>query len=339
MLSWLAMPILGHSISDTPHSSLTASACEGLGKDFLTLEAVPRHHIVRLLGIARDLKSAGRQGRVSHWLSGLTLGLIFEKPSTRTRVSFEAGMNQLGGQAVFLASDKIQLSRGESLADTALVLSRYLDGLVVRTFEQSTLEAWAHHATIPVINGLTDLCHPCQALADLLTILEKKGSLKGVKLAYLGDGNNIAHSLIEAGAKVGMHVTIGCPSQYKPDPTIVDNSRKEASQTGATIDITADATDAVRHADVLYTDVWTSMGQDEEHAQRLVAFAPYQLNETLLALAKPDAMVLHCLPAHRGEEITAGVLDGLQSAVLDQAENRLHVQKAILTEWLGRPWS
>ena len=174
MLSWLAMPILGHSISDTPHSSLTASACEGLGKDFLTLEAVPRHHIVRLLGIARDLKSAGRQGRVSHWLSGLTLGLIFEKPSTRTRVSFEAGMNQLGGQAVFLASDKIQLSRGESLADTALVLSRYLDGLVVRTFEQSTLEAWAHHATIPVINGLTPsslTASACEGLGkDFLTL-------------------------------------------------------------------------------------------------------------------------------------------------------------------------
>lgn len=333
------MTILGHSIPDTIHSSSADSSATGLGKDLLTLETVPREHVFRLLQIARDLKTAPRPGRASQWLSGLTLGLIFEKPSTRTRVSFEAGMNQLGGQALFLSSEKIQLSRGESLADTALVLSRYLDGLVVRTFEQSTLEEWARHATIPVINGLTDLSHPCQALADLMTILEKKGSLKGVKLAYLGDGNNIANSLIEAGAKVGMHVAIGCPPNYVPDRLIVQKSQKEAEHTGATIEILPDPAEAARNADALYTDVWTSMGQEEEQAQRLTALASYQLNETLLALAKPDAMVLHCLPAHRGEEITAGVLDGPQSAVLDQAENRLHVQKAILTEWLGRPWS
>jgi ornithine carbamoyltransferase len=333
------MTILGQSIPETHLTSPSDSSSGGLGKDLLTLETVPRHHVLRLLQIARELKAAPRPGRASQLLSGLTLGLIFEKPSTRTRVSFEAGMNQLGGQALFLSSDNIQLSRGESLADTALVLSRYLDGLVVRTFEQSTLEEWARHATIPVINGLTDLSHPCQALADILTILEKKGSLTGLKLAYLGDGNNIANSLIEAGAKVGMHVAIGCPPNYGPDPTIVEKSREEAAQTGATIEITADPVEAARNADVLYTDVWTSMGQEEEQAQRLTALAPYQLNESLMAVAKPDAMVLHCLPAHRGEEITASVLDGPQSAVLDQAENRLHVQKAILTEWLGRPWS
>ena len=333
------MTILGHSISKNPPDSTTQHRRGDLGKDLLTLETVPREHVFRLLQIARDLKAAPRPGRASQLLQGLTLGLIFDKPSTRTRVSFEAGMNQLGGQALFLSSEKIQLSRGESLADTALVLSRYLDGLVVRTFEQATLEEWARHATIPVINGLTDLTHPCQALADLLTVLEKKGPLKGVKLAYLGDGNNIANSLIEAGAKVGMHVAIGCPPHYMPDASIVEKSREEAAQTGATIEITPDPAEAARNADALYTDVWTSMGQEEEQAQRLAALRSYQLNESILSLAKPDAIVLHCLPAHRGEEITAGVIDGPQSAVLDQAENRLHVQKAILTEWLGRPWS
>jgi ornithine carbamoyltransferase len=333
------MTILGHSIPKTHHASSSNSPSKGVGKDLLTFEAIPRADVLRLLQIARELKAAPRPGRTSQWLQGLTLGLIFEKPSTRTRVSFEAGMNQLGGQALFLSSENIQLCRGESLADTALVLSRYLDGLVIRTFKQSTLEEWARHATIPVINGLTDFCHPCQALADLMTILEKKGSFQGLKLAYLGDGNNIANSLIEAGAKVGMHIAVGCPPNYAPDPLIVEKSREEARETGAIIDITSDPAEAARHADVLYTDVWTSMGQEEEQAQRLKALAPYQLNETLLALAKPEAMVLHCLPAHRGEEITEGVIDGQQSAVLDQAENRLHVQKAILTEWLGRPWS
>ena len=333
------MTILGHSIPKTHQASSSNPSAKGLGKDLLTFESIPRPDVLRLLQVARELKTAPRPGRASQWLQGLTLGLIFEKPSTRTRVSFEAGMNQLGGQALFLSSENIQLSRGESLADTALVLSRYLDGLVIRTFSQSTLEEWARHATIPVINGLTDLCHPCQALADLMTILEKKGSFQGLKLAYLGDGNNIANSLIEAGAKVGMNVAIGCPPNYAPDPLIVEKSREEARETGATIDITADPAEAARHADVLYTDVWTSMGQEEEQAQRLTALAPYQLNEGMLGLAKPEAMVLHCLPAHRGEEITEGVIDGQQSAVLDQAENRLHVQKAILTEWLGRPWS
>ncbi|RMH03623.1 MAG: ornithine carbamoyltransferase [Nitrospirae bacterium] len=309
------------------------------GKDLLTVAAIPRAQIFRLLQIARDLKAAPRHGRASQLLAGLTLGLLFEKPSTRTRVSFEAGMNQLGGQALFLSSDNIQLSRGESLADTAKVLSRYLDGLVVRTYQQAILEEWAHHASIPVINGLTDLCHPCQALADLLTISEKKGRLEGIKLAYIGDGNNIANSLIEASAKVGMHITVGCPPGYEPDRAIIQAAGEEAQYTGSIIEITHDPQEAASNADVLYTDVWTSMGQEHEHAHRVAAFSPYQVNESLLARACRDAIVMHCLPAHRGEEITAAVLDGPQSVVLDQAENRLHMQKAILTEWLGRPWA
>jgi len=333
------MTILGQTTSEKSDPS-SSNPCKGeLGKDLLTLETIPRQHIFRLLKIAKELKADPRSGRSSQLLKGLTLGLIFEKPSTRTRVSFEAGMNQLGGQALFLSSEKIQLSRGESLADTAMVLSRYLDGLVIRTFEQSTLEEWARPATIPVINGLTDLSHPCQALADLMTILEKKGSLRGMKLAYLGDGNNIANSLIEAGAKVGMHIAIGCPPDYMPNAEIVKKSREEANETGAIIEITSDPTKAARNADALYTDVWTSMGQEKEQVQRLHTLSTYQLNESIVAVAKPDTIVLHCLPAHRGEEITEAVIDGPQSAVLEQAENRLHVQKAILTEWIGRPCS
>ena len=277
------------------------------------------------------------RGPSSQLLVGMTLGLLFEKPSTRTRVSFEAGMNQLGGQSLFLDSEKIQLSRGESLADTAQVLSRYLDGLIVRTFEQAALEEWARHATIPVINGLTDLCHPCQALADLMTILEKKGYLKGLKIAYIGDGNNVANSLLEASAKVGMHIAIGCPRGFEPDPHIVAQSQAEANQTEGSAVITHDPLEAVDAADVVYTDVWTSMGQEQEHSHRLEALAEYQVNDQLMSKANPSAIVLHCLPAHRGEEITASVLDGPQSVVLDQAENRLHMQKAILVEWIGRP--
>ena len=337
------MTLLGRSIPEpgVREDSPATPAC-GL-KDLLAVAAVPRSQIFRLLRIARELKAAPRSGPAAQWLSGLTLGLLFEKPSTRTRVSFETGMHQLGGQATFLPPETIQLSRGESLGDTALVLSRYLDGLVIRTFEQAKLEEWARYATVPVINGLTDLCHPCQILADLFTILEVNGSFdeasfEGLKLAYVGDGNNVANSLIEAGAKVGMHVAIGCPPEYQPDPGIVERSREEAPQTGATIDVVHDPAIAAEHADVLYTDVWTSMGQEHEQTERVKILAPYQLNERLLGLAKPSAIVLHCLPAHRGEEITAEVLDGPQSVVLRQAENRLHVQKAILMEWLGRPW-
>ena len=329
------MPSLGiSSINRQPTSSVSRSVARSK-KDLLTVASLSTRQLTRLLQKAHALKKKQQSGRPNRPLIGKTLGLIFEKPSTRTRVSFEAGMNQLGGQALFLAAEKIQLSRGESLADTAQVLSRYLDGLVIRTFDQTTLEAWAEHATIPVINGLTDLCHPCQALADLLTISEKKGRLKGIKLAYIGDGNNIANSLIEAAAKTGMHITVGCPSGYEPNPKIVNWAQEASSETGSRIEVTQDPMVAAKEADVLYTDVWISMGQEREQKRRLKALSPYQLNERLLQIAKSGAVVMHCLPAHRGEEISESVLDGAQSVILDQAENRLHMQKAILIDWLG----
>jgi len=256
-----------------------------LPKDLLTLAHLSTARIGQLIRHARSLKSKHQMRQRDRPLVGKTLGLIFEKPSTRTRISFEAGMNQLGGQALFLASEKIQLSRGESLADTAKVLSRYLDGLVVRTFDQTILEEWARHATIPVINGLTDFCHPCQVLADLLTITEKKGRLKGMKLAYVGDGNNIANSLIEAAAKTGMYVSIGCPLGYEPDQKVVQGSQQEAKKHDATIEITQDPLRAAKDADILYTDVWISMGQEKEQARRLKALTPYQLNRRLVKAA------------------------------------------------------
>jgi ornithine carbamoyltransferase len=333
------MPSLGiSSINRQPAPSVSRSVAKS-HKDLLTVASLSTRQLTRLLQKAHALKKKQHSGRPPRPLIGKTLGLIFEKPSTRTRVSFEAGMNQLGGQALFLASEKIQLSRGESLADTAQVLSRYLDGLVIRTFDQTTLEAWAEHATIPVINGLTDLCHPCQALADLLTITEKKGRLKGIKLAYIGDGNNIANSLIEAAAKTGMHITVGCPSGYEPDQKIVNWAQEASRKTGSRIEVTQDPMVAAKEADVLYTDVWISMGQEREQKRRLKALTPYQLNERLLQIAKSGAVVMHCLPAHRGEEISESVLDGAQSIILDQAENRLHMQKAILIDWLGGPTS
>ncbi len=317
------------SLTRSPKSS-------ALPKDLLTVADIPRKAIHHLLTLARQMKEGRKHGAKPFPLKGKTLGLIFEKPSTRTRVSFEAGMNQLGGQALFLASEKIQLSRGESLADTAKVLTRYLDGLVVRTFDQALLEEWARHTSIPVINGLTDHCHPCQALADLLTIVEKKGRAKGLKLAYIGDGNNITHSLLEVGAKVGMDVAVGCPKGYEPDPDIVAAAKEDALTTGARIEITHDPKRAAQDADVIYTDVWTSMGQEHQQQSRMAALAPYQVNGQLMQQAKADALIMHCLPAHRGEEITEDMLDGPQSVVLDQAENRLHMQKAILLGWLGR---
>lgn len=330
------MPSTRPAKSRARSTSRSQKKTQPLPKDLLTLADIPREKVAALIKLAKKLKDTHKKGKPTFPLKGKTLGLIFEKPSTRTRVSFEAGMNQLGGQALFLASEKIQLSRGESLADTAKVLSRYVDGLVVRTFDQSALEEWALHTSIPVINGLTDHCHPCQALADLLTIVEKKGRAKGLKLAYIGDGNNITHSLLEVGAKVGMHVSVGCPPGYEPDSTIVKQAKAEGTHTGAKIEITHDPMLAAKGADAVYTDVWISMGQEDEHQPRMAAFAPYQVNSLLMKQAKTGAVVLHCLPAHRGEEITAEVLDGPQSVVLDQAENRLHIQKAILLEWLGK---
>jgi ornithine carbamoyltransferase len=307
----------------------------GFGKDLLNLEQIPAKAIQRLLDLAVALKRKQQRGEVYRPLVGKTLGLLFEKHSTRTRVSFEAGMNQLGGIAVDLPLAEIQLSRGESVADTARVLSRYLDGLMVRTFNHATVEEWAREATIPVINGLTDLSHPCQALSDLLTILEKKGQLTGTKLAYVGDGNNVANSLIEAAAKTGMTIAVACPPGYQPDQHVLDAARHAAPATGGSIELVVDPFVAVKEADVVYTDVWISMGREREQARRLKVLAPYQVNERLMKRAKPEAVVMHCLPAHRGEEISAGVLDGPQSVILDQAENRLHMQKAILVTLLG----
>ena len=311
-----------------------AKASRSFGKDLLTVADIPRRDVDRLLRLAAALKAKLRRGVGYRPLVGTTLGLLFEKPSTRTRVSFEAGINQLGGQALFLSMSDIQLSRGESIADTARTLSRYLDGLVIRTYDQAIVEEWARQSTIPVINGLTDLSHPCQALSDLLTIQERKGRLKGLKVAYVGDGNNVANSLVEAASKVGMHISLACPSGYGPDQRTVDLARVDAEKTGATIHLTENPQIAVKEADVVYTDVWISMGREREQSRRLKLLAPYQVSERLMKTAKPNAIVMHCLPAHRGLEITAGVLDGPQSVVLDQAENRLHMQKAILVELL-----
>jgi ornithine carbamoyltransferase len=313
-----------------------------LAKDLLDVAAVPRAEVERLLALAAELKHKQQRGIRHDLLKGKTLGLLFQKPSTRTRVSFEAGMHQLGGHALVLPMADIQLSRGESVADTARVLSRYLDGIVIRTYDHTTVEEWAREATMPVINGLTDLSHPCQALSDLLTIKEKKGRLKGIKVAYVGDGNNVANSLIEAAAKMGMAISLGCPSGYQPDQHVVDLARVEAAKTGGVIELTQDPYVAVKEADVVYADVWISMGREREQARRLRVLAPYQVNGKLVAKAKPAAIVMHCLPAHRGEEISAEVLDGPQSVIIEQAENRLHMQKAILTTLLrhrtyGRP--
>jgi ornithine carbamoyltransferase len=283
---------------------------------------------------AADLKAVRRRALSAHRLSGKTLGLFFEKPSTRTRVSFEAGMNQLGGQSLFLSVADIQMRRGESVADTARVLSRYLDGLVIRSYDHQTVKEWAANATIPIINGLTDLHHPCQALSDLFTIREKKKKLKGIKIAYVGDGNNVANSLLEGAAIMGMAISVAGPSGYEPDGAIVDWARDCARRTGGSIEIMRDPFVAVKGADVLYTDVWTSMGQEKQEARRVKVLGPYQLNDRLLGAAKKDAIVMHCLPAYRGQEITASVLDGPHSVILDQAENRLHVQKAILIRLL-----
>jgi len=313
-----------------------AQRTPGLNKDLLDVAALSKAEVEGLLTLAVRLKEKQRRGIPHPLLQGKTLGLLFQKPSTRTRVSFEAGMNQLGGHALVLPMGEIQLSRGESVADTARVLSHYLEGIVVRTYDHASVQEWAREATMPVINGLTDLSHPCQALSDLLTIREEKGRLKGIKIAYVGDGNNVANSLIEAAAKMGMTIALGCPSGYQPDQHVVDLARIEAAKTGAVIDLGDDPYVAVKEADVIYTDVWISMGREREHARRLKVLAPYQVNSRLVSLAKSNAIVMHCLPAHRGEEITAEVLDGPQSVIIDQAENRLHMQKAILVKLLGK---
>ena len=296
-------------------------------RDYLTVDSLSSEELTKVLDLADELK---RDRRQRDDLAGKSIAMIFEKPSTRTRISFEVGIAELGGHPVILNASELQLGRGETVEDTAKVLSRYVHAVVVRTFAQSRLETLASAGSVPIINALSDFSHPCQALADLQTIREHRGSLAGLKLAYFGDGNNVAHSLLKAGALAGMNVAVASPAGYEPIPQVVDAAEAIAERTGAQITCTADPLEAAADADVIYTDVWASMGQEGEATARHMLFRPFQVNSHVMASAKPDALVMHCLPAHRGEEITADVIDGANSVVFDQAENRLHSQKALL---------
>ncbi|HEY7561092.1 MAG TPA: ornithine carbamoyltransferase [Gaiellaceae bacterium] len=300
------------------------------GRHFLRIKDWDPDELLVILDLAERLKARQRE-RVPHrLLEGRALGMIFTKPSTRTRVSFEVGIAQLGGTGLYLAAGDLQLGRGETIRDTATVLSRYLDGIMIRTFEQADVDELAKHAEIPVINGLTDDFHPCQALADVMTIREWLGTFEGVRVAYLGDGNNVCHSLMVACATLGMSFVAATPAGYEPAEKVVGWARAAAESAGATVELTDDPRAAATEADVLYTDVWTSMGQDEEREQRLADLEGFGIDDETVALASERAIVLHCLPAHYGEEITEDVLYGPRSAVWDQAENRLHAQKALM---------
>jgi ornithine carbamoyltransferase len=290
-------------------------------KDLLSIQDLTRDDIYTFIDRGIELKRQGRKAEKS--LTGYVLGLIFEKASTRTRVSFQSAMFKLGGQAIFLSKADTQLSREETVADTARVLSRYLDVMAIRTYSHESLEEMARCADIPVINALTDLYHPCQVLSDMMTIREKKGDLKGLQIAWIGDGNNVAHSWIQAANIIGFELRISCPAGYEPLPVVLERS-------GSNVKLIKDPKDAAKDADVINTDVWTSMGQEAQRAKRKTDFQGFQLNQTLVRTAKPDVMVMHCLPAHRGEEITSEVLDGPNSVVFDQAENKLYVHQAIL---------
>jgi ornithine carbamoyltransferase len=300
------------------------------GRDFLRVNDWAPDELLFVLELADRLKARQREHIDHRHLEGRTLGMIFQKPSTRTRVSFEAGMFHLGGTALYLAAGDLQLGRGETIKDTARVLSRYLDGIMIRTFAQADVDELAAHADIPVINGLTDEFHPCQALADVMTIRERLGEFDGVRVAYLGDGNNVCHSLMVACAKLGMDFVAATPEGYEPDETVVGWAREAAEASGGSVELAHDPRATAQSADVLYTDVWTSMGQEEEHDRRVRDLEAYRIDDGLVALASERAIVLHCLPAHYGEEITEEVLYGPRSAVWDQAENRLHSQKALL---------
>jgi ornithine carbamoyltransferase len=286
--------------------------------------------IWRILELAKELKEEWQREGNKPLLKGKTLAILFQKPSLRTRVSFEMAMSHLGGRALYLSPNEVQMGRRESVPDVARVLSRYVDGIVARVYEHRDVEELANYASIPVINGLSDFCHPCQALSDLFTIHEKRGYLNGLKLAYVGDGNNVARSLLFASSKVGMDISVASPEGYEPEEEVVELARGFAEESGGSVLITNDPIEAVRGADIIYTDVWVSMGQEEEAERRLKVFPPYQVNMELVANAKPDCMVMHCLPAHRGQEITDEVADGPNSIIFDQAENRMHAQKGIL---------
>lgn len=300
------------------------------GRDFISLQDFSPDEVAYILEVGADLKRKQKQGIPHPVLAGKTLGMIFQKASTRTRVAFEVGMYQLGGHALFLSPRDIQLGRGETVKDTALVLARMLDGIMIRTFDHDEVLELARWADVPVINGLTDLLHPTQVIGDLMTVIEHKGPVKGLKLAFVGDGNNVAHELLFGGAKTGMHVTVASPPGFAVDPGILEAARQAAKETGAILQVAEDPREAVSGADAVYTDVWASMGQEDQAEEKEKAFWPYQVNSQLLALANPGAVVLHCLPAKRGKEITDEVMDGPQSVVFDEAENRLHAHKAIM---------
>ena len=301
-------------------------------KDLLKMADLSAEEIYELLDLAAKLKYETRHGIEHHILKGQSLGMIFQKSSTRTRVSFETGIYQLGGQALFLSPRDLQIGRGEPLEDTARVLSRYLSGIMIRTFEQKEVEDLAKYCSIPIINGLTDYCHPCQILADLLTIREFKGGFDGLKMCYIGDGNNMANSLIVGGLTVGMRVAIACPKNYQPDPQVLAFTEKYPGK----FLMTEDILEAAAGADVLFTDVWASMGQEDEAAERKKVFAGYQINQSVIDVAHKDVMVQHCLPAHRGEEITAEVFEAHADEIFEEAENRLHAQKAVMVKLMAK---
>jgi ornithine carbamoyltransferase len=303
-------------------------------KHLLSLREYSRAEIEEIFDLARRLKA--RPGDYADALKRKSLAMIFQKPSTRTRVSFEVGMFQLGGQALYLGADSIQLQRGETVADTARVLSRFVDGIMARVFAHQDVVDLARYGTVPVINGLSDQLHPCQALADFFTLLERRGKLDGAKLAYVGDGNNVCHALMLGAVKLGVSMTMACPAGYQPNPLILKSAIRDAQKEGSPAPVvTTDPMEAVKGADVVYTDVWTSMGQEAESAARVKAFQGFMVTPQMMAAAHKDAVFMHCLPAHRGEEVAAEVVDGPQSVIFDEAENRLHVQKALLILLLG----
>ncbi len=299
-------------------------------KPLASLHDLTKEEIEEILKTSELLKLQLLRGQEHPILKGKTLAMIFEKPSTRTRISFEVGMWQLGGYALYLSSGDLQLGRGETVADTAQVLSRYVNGIMARVFSHQTILELVKYSRVPVINGLSDFSHPCQGLADLFTIYEKRGKLSGLKLAYVGDGNNVAHSLLYGCSKVGMDITLACPKGYEPNPEVVSTAKEEAKRNGSTVKVTKDPKEGVRGADIIYTDVWASMGQEKERQERLKIFRPYQVNGRLVKGAKEDYLFMHCLPAHRGEEVTDEVADSKNSVIFDQAENRMHTQKALM---------
>lgn len=305
------------------------------GKSFLSINDLTLEEMYQIFDLSRTLKEKLYTGEEHHLLKGKTLGMIFAKPSTRTRISFEVGIYQLGGIGMYFGPNDLQLNRGETISDTAKVLSRYLDGIMIRTFKHEDVEGLAKYGSIPVINGLTDLLHPCQVMTDLFTILEKRRKLQGLKLAYIGDGNNMAHSLLNGCSKVGMDISCASPKGYEPQGWIVENAKKNAAYMSSKVVITNDPVEACKDADIIYTDVWASMGQEKEAQERNQRFTGFQVNNQLVSNAKDDYLFMHCLPAHREEEVTNEVVDSANSIVFDEAENRLHVQKAIMALVMG----